>query len=562
MNGPNGQGAPQLPPPAAAAGPSKPLRVLLIEDDPNDAELICLALQRGGYRPLAHRVETAAELRAALSQPSSDPTSAPISAPASNLSWDVILSDYTLPTFSGPEAHRVVRELGCDIPFLIVSGTVGEEVAVDAMRAGVHDFLLKGHLGRLVAAIERELRETQIRAERRNMKDQLVIAERMASVGTLAAGIVHEINNPLSVMSGNLEVLDHQFQVLVKALRETAGELPPHVRDAIDHFREAASDVAEAAQRVLVITRDLRLFSHPDEMKREAIDVHKVLESSIRMAQNAIAGRARVVRRFGDVPLVEGHAARLGQVFVNLLVNAAQAIPEGPAGRDHTITLSTSLQGDRVIVEVTDTGVGIPPDVLPRIFEVFFTTKAAGVGTGLGLAICHRIVTELGGSIDARSAPGEGTTVRVRLRRASTGTTAETPIPTQPVAAETRRATILVIEDEPALGRVLPRLLTPHQVTVVDRATDGLERLRGDRRFDVILCDVMMPEMNGMQFHQELVRVRPDIVDRVVFMSGGVFSPAIRAFFDSIANRRLEKPLDIPALRRLIDEMGPGHQAP
>jgi len=189
---------------------------------------------------------------------------------------------------------------------------------------------------------------------------------------------------------------------------------------------------------------------------------------------------------------------------------------------------------------------------------VFFTTKPAGVGTGLGLAICHRIMTELGGSIEVQSTLGEGTTVRLRLQRASSGTTAETPVPAQAQTSERRRATILVIDDEPALGRVLPRLLAPHHVTVVERARDALERLRGGARFDVVLCDVMMPEMNGMQFHQELARLRPEVADRVVFMSGGVFSPAVRAFFDEIPNRRLEKPLDIPGLRRLVDDMGPG----
>ncbi|MFL5308290.1 MAG: response regulator [Polyangia bacterium] len=538
MNGSATDWASTTGPRVVSGGPPKPLRVLLVEDDPDDGELISLALQRGGYKPVLLRVETAAELRRALAEQP----------------WDVVLSDYSLPAFSGPAAFSVVRETGFEIPFLIVSGTVGEEVAVDAMRAGVHDFLLKGHLGRLVAAIERELREAELRTERRKMKDQLLISERMASVGTLAAGIVHEINNPLSVMSGNLDVLQRQFEVVVGALASTAGALPPDAREAVGLFREAAADAAEAAQRVLLITRDLRLFSHPDEAKREAVDVHTVLESSVRMAQSTFRGRARLVRRFGEVPLVEGHLARLGQVFVNLLVNAAQAIPDG-TGRDHAITLATSWADGNVVVEVADTGVGIAPEALPRIFDVFFTTKPAGVGTGLGLAICHRILTDLGGSIDVRSQPGEGTTVSVRLPRARTGTTSEVPAQAQPVVAERRAAAILVIEDEPALRRVLPRLLAPHRVTVVDRGRDGLDRLLGGAKFDLILCDVMMPEMNGMQFHQELARVRPDLADRVVFMSGGVFSPAVRSFFEEIPNQRVEKPLDIPALRRLVDDM-------
>ncbi len=541
MNGSAADWAPAGGPRVVAGGPAKTLRVLLVEDDPDDGELIRLALQRGGYNTVLLRVETAADLRRALAEQP----------------WDVVLSDYSLPAFSGPDAFRVIRESGSDIPFLIVSGTVGEEVAVDAMRAGVHDFLLKGHLGRLVAAIERELREAAIRSERRKMKEQLLISERMASVGTLAAGIVHEINNPLSIMSGNLEVLQRQFEVIVGALAGAPEALTPAAREAADLFHEAAGDAAEAAQRVLLITRDLRLFSHPDEAKREAVDIHAVLESAARMAQSTFRGRARLVRRFGDVPLVEGHAARLGQVFVNLLVNAAQAIPDEP-GRDHAITLTTSRANGNVLVQVADTGVGIAPEALPRIFDVFFTTKPAGVGTGLGLAICHRILNDLGGSIDVRSQPGEGTSVSVTLRRARTGTTSELPAVQQPPAPDPRIASILVIEDEPALRRVLPRLLAPHRVTVVDRGHDGLERLLGGAKFDVILCDVMMPEMNGMQFHQELARVRPDIADRVVFMSGGVFSPSVRSFFDEIPNRRVEKPLDIPALRRLVDDIARG----
>src|SRR6185312_16181205 len=157
---------------------------------------------------------------------------------------------------------------------------------------------------------------------------------------------------------------ERQFQVVVQALRDQGAELPPSIRDAVDSFREASSDAAEAARRVLLITRDLRMFSHPDEMKREAVDIHKVLESSIRMAQNALRGRARLERRFGD----------------NLLVNAAQAIPER-TDRDDAITLSTSFQDGKVVVDITDTGIGIPADAVPRIFDIFFTTKPVGVGT-------------------------------------------------------------------------------------------------------------------------------------------------------------------------------------
>ena len=522
-------------------GVGKRLRVLLVEDDPNDAELVVLELQRGGYEPAMWRVQTAAEMRRALAEEA----------------WDVIVSDYSMPTFSGPEAFNVLREVGLDLPFIIVSGTVGEEVAVEAMRAGVHDFLIKGHLRRLVAAIERELREATMRAERRKIQEQLLISERMASVGTLAAGVAHEINNPLSVVAGNLLILKQDFESVVRAL----GALPSTERvvaAASSSFREAVADAEEATERVRLLTRDLRVFSHPDEVKREAVDVHNVLESAIRMARNELRPRATVVRRFGDVPKVQANEARLGQVFLNLLVNAAHAIPEGHR-EDQTITLVTGRQDEMVVVDVIDTGVGIPPEVLPRIFDIFFTTKPVGIGTGMGLAICHRILTSLEGRIEVQSRVGEGTRFRVLLQRARSGATLELPVEASKIAgpARERTASLLVVEDEPALGRVLPRLLSPHRVTVVERGAEALARILAGERFDVILCDIMMPEMTGMEFHRELSRVRPEIAARVVFMSGGVFTPGVRSFLDEIPNRRIDKPLDIDALRRLIGEALP-----
>src|SRR6266540_6268753 len=164
------------------AGARRPLRVLIVEDNPDDADLILLELRRGGYDPDARRVETGDEMRAAFAE----------------RTWDLVVSDYSLPTFSAPGALAVVKSLALDLPFIVVSGTIGEDIAVEAMRTGVHDFLLKGSLRRFVAAIERELREAAMRAERRRIQEQLLISERMASVGTLAAGVAHEINNPLA----------------------------------------------------------------------------------------------------------------------------------------------------------------------------------------------------------------------------------------------------------------------------------------------------------------------------------------------------------------------------
>jgi signal transduction histidine kinase len=524
--------------PPSPTPPPKPLRVLFVEDEENDMDLVIREIRRSGYEPATRRVETASDMRAALD----------------NEVWDVVISDYSMPAFSGPKAFALLRQLNLDLPFIIVSGTVGEDVAVDAMRAGVHDFLLKGQLHRLVAAIEREMREAAMRAERRKIQEQLVISDRMASVGTLAAGVAHEINNPLSVVAANLQIIRQDLETAAVRDPGSPGDRDGWARleNVVRSLREVMDDAQEATERVRVIVHDLRVLSHPDGERRAAVDVHAVLDSSIRMARNELRNRARVIRNFGNVPKVDANESRLGQVFLNLVVNAAHAMPEGQTERN-TLTISTSYSEGVVAIDIADTGSGIPSDVLPRIFDVFFTTKPVGVGTGLGLAICHRILTAMNGRIEVKTRVGEGTTFRVTLRRASTGLTAEIPVPPTgaPLAGEV--ATVLVVEDERALGRALPRLLAPHLVTVTPRARDALARIASGQSFNAILCDLMMPEMTGMDFYAALRDKHPELSDRVIFMSGGGLTAAAREFLATVPNRRIEKPIDASSLRLLIE---------
>jgi CheY-like chemotaxis protein len=234
-----------------------------------------------------------------------------------------------------------------------------------------------------------------------------------------------------------------------------------------------------------------------------------------------------------------------------LLVNAAQSIPEGRP-KHNTITLTTGYEDGMVTIDITDTGAGIPPEIVHHIFDVFFTTKPVGVGTGLGLAICHRILTAMSGRIEVKSRLGEGTTFRVALPPVRTGTAAEIPVQAEIAPSEEGRATVLVIEDEPAIGRVLPRLLKPHLVTVVSHAKEALARIAAGETYDMILCDLMMPEMNGMEFYEALLRLDPAIAARVVFMSGGAFTPGATTFLERVPNRRIDKPIDIPSLSRLV----------
>jgi signal transduction histidine kinase len=508
----------------AAGAPGRPLKVLHIEDSLEDALLVSRELRRGGRQVQILRVETAEEMSAALK----------------DSVWDVIISDHSLPTFDAPSAFALLRKMGLDLPFIIVSGTVGEEVAVEAMRTGVHDYLMKGNLRRLVAAVDREIRDAALRAEQQRTRQQLIIAERMASVGTLAAGVAHEINNPLSVIIGNLDFIQ-------EALATAGGEVGEQVR-------EPMADVKEAAQRVRAIVRDLRVFSRADEEARAPVDVRKVLDSSLRMARNEIRHRASVDCRYSDVPPVQCNEARLGQVFLNLLINAAHAIPEGRLDQN-SITVSTHEAGSRVVVEVADTGSGIAPDVLPRIFDVFFTTKPVGVGTGLGLSICHRIVSAMDGEITVESQVGRGTTFRVSLPRATRGGSRDFPIVTMAKTAPGRRARIAIVDDEETLGRMLQRTLAPsHDAVYMTNGLEVLNRLDRGEQYDLILSDLIMPEMTGMDLHAEISKRSEELARKMVFMTGGAFTHESRRFLDACANPRIDKPVDIEQLKRLIAE--------
>jgi signal transduction histidine kinase/CheY-like chemotaxis protein len=433
-----------------------------------------------------------------------------------------------------------------DLPFIIVSGTVGEEAAISALRSGANDYVFKGSLGRLSPAIDRELREAAIRAERRRMQQQLLIADRMASVGTLASGVAHEINNPLAAVVANLELMAKDITRIIGEL-DVAGQFS----EVLDELRDAR----EGAERLRHIVRDLKIFSRStDEERRGPVDVKRVLESSLRMAWNEIRHRARLVKEYADVPPVEANDARLGQVFLNLIVNAAQAIREGHA-EQNVIRVSTKIDepSGRVAVEIRDTGSGIAPENVARVFDAFFTTKPVGVGTGLGLSICHRIVTALGGEIQVESQLGKGTAFTVLLTPTSFEDEVAAPLPD--VTPPPRRGKVLVIDDELMIIKALERLLVnEHEITTATTAGEARERILSGEQYDVILCDLMMPQMTGMDLHAELLLAMPEQASRMVFLTGGAFTPDARSFLDAVPNQRIEKPFDTQHLRSIIND--------
>ena len=372
--------------------------------------------------------------------------------------------------------------------------------------------------------------------ERKQIEAQLMAADRMVSVGTLAAGVAHEINNPLAYVIANLAFAIESLH----AVQEVKA------RETVDALREAQ----QGAERVRHIVRDLKAFSRTDDAPAGPVDVHQVVDASINLAWNEIRHRARLVKDYQlDLPRALGSEARLGQIFLNLIVNAAQAIPEGDAERNE-IRISTSTAGGNLTIAVKDTGSGIQPENLPRLFDPFFTTKPMGVGTGLGLFICQGIVRSLGGDLTVTSAVGKGSTFSVILPVAGERL-AQAPVPVPPQAA-VARGRILAIDDEPLVGAVLTRALAAHEVVSLTSAAEALTRIRSGEKFDLIFCDLMMPHMTGMDFYTALEEEAPEVATRVMFLTGGAFTQGARDFLERTAAKTVEKPFDLKAMRALV----------
>ncbi len=411
--------------------------------------------------------------------------------------------------------------------------------------------LLKQRIDQLSRdASERARSEAASRAEAdsdgKRLEARLLLADRMASVGTLAAGVAHEINNPLAFILSNLEFA-------LAELRRAGGD---------GEVVRALQDARDGGARVREIVRDLKTFAHAGEEVRETLDVRRVLQSAIGLASNEIRRRARLAVDPGEVPPVVAGEHRLGQVLVSLLINAAQAIPEGRAPENLVRAATATAPDGRAVIEISDTGAGIAPEVLPRIFDPFFTTKPVGVGTGLGLSICHGIVRQLGGEISVKSEPGKGATFRILLPAAAEPGRAERQPPAQ--APPARRSRILVVDDEELVGRAVSRILSPqHDVVVHTAARAALDEvISAPGAFDVILCDLMMPEMTGMELHARLAELAPPLARRTVFLTGGAFTAAAREFLEAVPNLRLEKPFDPQALRDLVSRALAGAGAP
>ncbi|MDR3414884.1 MAG: response regulator [Nevskia sp.] len=477
----------------------RPLRVLIVEDSESDAALLLRELRRGDYALSFQRVDTPEAMAAALTAQT----------------WDLVVSDYSMPRFSAKAALTMVRQAELDLPFLIVSGTVGEETAVEAMRAGAHDFMAKNALTRLLPAIERGLRDAGTRAESKAVQQQLLHALKMDAIGKLTGGIAHDFNNVLGVIVGNVEVL-------IESLRSNPIQT------------ELATAILNAALRGAELTKRLLTFARQEPLNPRVIDLNAILPSTVAMLQRTLGESIHISTTLANgLWLSQADPSRVEDALINLAINARDAMPQGG-----TLAIATAnveldehyaalhpgvLAGEYVVLSVTDTGTGMPPDVVARATEPFFTTKQQGKGTGLGLSMIYSFARQCNGHLKIYSEVGTGTTVKLYLPKAGKREQHATADPS-PLPAETvprNGETILLVDDNADLRMVAEVQLREmgYEVCTAEHGPAALALFEAGQRFDLLFTDIGMPEgMNGYELAAAARQLQPGL--KVLFTTG------------------------------------------
>src|SRR6266850_1675192 len=569
---------------------TNPVQILLLEDNPLDAELIQAALDTLLHTPRVVRVETGRDFREALNQ-----------------DIDLIISDYSLPSFDGKKALAMAKELRPDIPFILVSGTVGEE-AIDSLLAGATDYVLKHKFSRFVPAVQRALQEAGERKARREAEEalkkseekyrqlfeeardtlfivssdgnlidinpaglkmfgysskeeilrtnigrdiyksprrwkevrslleaQFLRSQRMESLGSLAGGIAHDLNNVLSPIVMGVEILKEKHTD------------PDTMRYLVM--------LDTCAKRGANLLRQILMFARGVEGRRTPLSLSPVFEAAEKMIRHTFSKSIEIITNIApDLWRVSADKTQIEQVLMNLCVNARDAMPDG--GR---ITISVRNEMDEksgpyVVVEVSDTGRGIPPENLPKIFDPFFTTKQTG--TGLGLSTVSAIVRNHGGFIDVNSVLEQGTTFTIHLPALRRGSE-EAPAAPGPSDFPLGNGELILVVDDEAAVRDLVRTILSNYGYRVAVAADGIEgvavysKLRDEIK--LVLTDMDMPRMNGAELIRKLERINPDV--RVVSVSGLISSDSFGQTVAGPVHAVLQKPFSAPDLLRTLHDI-------
>lgn len=509
------------------------LRALVVEDHEEDALLCIRELQKGGYHVDFLRVERREEFVRALG----------------NATWDVILCDYTLPKFIGSEALALNRNREPALPFIYVSGTIGEERAIEALQDGADDYILKYNLKRLVPAVRRALAAAAERNERKALEEQLIHAQKMEALGQLTGGIAHDFNNVMAAVIGNLEMLPLRLHH------------PAEARKLAEEARDAAHLGADLVRRLMGFARRLPLQAEPGNLSGLLRETEVILRRTL---GDPVALRLDLEPGLWDC-LVD--RVQLDTAILNLAINGRDAMPEG--GRltistrnvDRTDpelrTVDAAPDGDYVRLSVSDTGSGIDDAIVARVFDPFFTTKPVGLGTGLGLSMVHGFVTQSGGAIRLETSIGSGTTVHLYFPRAAPSPADGVSRPDPAPAPVPDCVRILVVEDNPAVRRTVTGMLEGlgHHVVSVEDGSAALSILRGDHAVDLLFADVNLPGgLLGTDLALEVRNRHPEI--RIILTSGSPeqITEEVRTRMDRFGTF-IPKPWTLSRLRKAISDV-------
>jgi two-component system, cell cycle sensor histidine kinase and response regulator CckA len=503
------------------------IRLLIIEDSADDSALLNLLLRQGGYALHSERVDTPDGLKQAL-----------------NSKWDIIVCDYSMPHLSGRDALKMVRAEDAEVPFIFVSGTIGEDVAVDAMRNGAQDYVLKTNLKRLVPAVQRELRDVEERAERKKLDRRVQQLEKFEAIGRLVGGIAHDFNNMIGAIMGWAELGCEETRV------------DSRVRD---RFLKICAQSVRAGK----LTAQLLAFAGGQTLLPRKLNLNLVVQEEMSLLSKIIGGGIKVhVRLADDLPAILADASQIEQVLMNLCLNARDAMAAGGQLTVETknVELDAKFCGDHlsarpgsyILLSVTDTGVGIDNDTIHHIFEPFFTTKATGKGTGLGLATVYGIVKQHGGFVVASNREGGGASFLVYLPIA-VGKQDEACDAVSLNAPPRGTETILLAEDHEGLRSTAHEMLQNlgYQVVV---CADGQEALdlfsKNPDGIDLLVMDVVMPSLSGPEAYREMGAIRPDI--KVIFTTG--YTPKAKELVSMIEKGAfiLQKPYSLISLSQMI----------
>ncbi len=513
---------------------TKPLRILHLEDSRLDAELIQATLTEEGIPSEPIRVETRDEFVKALDQGG----------------FDMIIADYSLPSFDGITALSLAKEKCPQIPFIIVSATLGEELAIETLKGGATDYILKQRLSRLGPSVHRALREMEERVERRRAEEtlkererQLLQSQKMEALGRLAGGIAHDFNNLLTIIMGYSQVL----------LNELGTDHP---------LANQVRETQKAGDQAAMLIRQLLAFSRRQVIDPKVLDLNSIIQNLEDMFRRLIGEHIRlIVRKDPDLGRVKADHSQLEQVIMNLMVNARDAMPQGG-----TLTLETKMAevssdsstrsspqpGSYVVLSVTDTGCGMNAETRAKVFEPFFTTKEEGKGTGLGLSTVHGIVKQIGGWIDLASEPGKGTTFTIYLPQTDELPSARGVTRTvgQPIRGT---ETILVVEDEMAVRNLVRDELRRLGYSVLE-AKNGVEAFlihnQQGENIHLLVTDVVMPGMSGKEVAQQLTALRPNL--RVLYISGYTDDVGVTQGLGAAKVAFLQKPFTPEDLARKV----------